>query len=111
MGHTYATGAGTAMVFLRLAIGGWFYGSLRNTQATASAAVRGFCKVFGLLAMVWFMAQPLTVFISRIFAPYLRHMIVHCGTQGVQAMALSGTSHLFLKRKSDFWSISGVGTI
>ena len=76
-----------------------------NTVKNAELKMTSFFLKLQVTGVLWFLAFPLTVFVSSIAAPYQRHRIVTIGAITTQVGALGYLMFMMLTR-SEYYKIS-----
>jgi len=108
--HDHESAPGKLLVLLRLLLGLAFCYSLHVTLKVQTRRggneLIAFLRRLMLLGGLWFLAFPVLVFASSIFAHYLRHRIVTGGVLLLQVSSLSLLAYQFLAHSSSYFKIS-----
>ena len=96
---------------MRIMLAGLFSYGIWQTKGTtvknAEEEMTRFFRKLQLTGSLWFLAFPVTVFLSSVAAPYRRHGIVTIGAIITQVGALSYLMFMMLTR-SDYYKISSL---
>jgi hypothetical protein len=109
--HDHEHWPGYILMVMRICLAGLFtYGIYLTKASTVKNQEEEMTRFFRKLQFtgsLWFLAFPMTVFLSSIAAPYRRHGIVTIGAITTQVGALGYLMFMFLTR-SDYYKISSL---
>jgi len=109
--HDHEHWPGYLLMILRVLLAGLFtYGiwlTKKNTAKNSEEEMTRFFRKLQLTGSLWFLAFPITVFLSSIAQPYHRHGIVTIGAITTQVGAIGYLMFMFLTR-SDYYKISSL---
>eukprot|EP00164_Ancoracysta_twista_P007453 GFYU01010580.1.p1 GENE.GFYU01010580.1~~GFYU01010580.1.p1 ORF type:complete len:422 (+),score=132.94 GFYU01010580.1:128-1393(+) len=101
--HELETWSGYCVVGIRILFFLWFMWNINNSiSSDGGSRRRRFYTVFALLGSFWFLAYPFVIFLSSVFAPYLRQKCVSIGLLIMQSIALTAMYNFFLTRGEYF---------
>eukprot|EP00656_Telonema_subtile_P049399 TRINITY_DN6132_c0_g1_i3.p1 TRINITY_DN6132_c0_g1~~TRINITY_DN6132_c0_g1_i3.p1 ORF type:complete len:148 (+),score=33.00 TRINITY_DN6132_c0_g1_i3:594-1037(+) len=107
--HDHEHWPGYVLMLMRISLGILFAYGIHLTQAStikgAEIEMTRFFSKLRLTGLVWFLAFPVTVFLSSVAAPYQRHRIVTIGAITTQVGAL-GYLMVMLLTRSDYYKVS-----
>jgi len=87
----------------------WFVSGIKNSVAQDTKQMsnrRTFFKIFTIACSVWFLAEPLLVLLSTVFANYYRQRLLVGGSLILQTAASSMLAYLFMWPKSLYFRVS-----
>jgi hypothetical protein len=101
--HENEGASGCALLAVRLLLFVWFTTSVRSLHwQCKSFRLQGFLHRFQCAGSLYFLAYPAICLVVQVFAPYLRHPIMHLGLATMQTAASLWLSELFLSRGAYF---------
>merc|ERR1712217_143430 len=100
--HEHEGAIGWAILVLRLLLFAWFLKSLQECQRAGGIRLHQVLQEFRVAGSVYFLAYPALLLVVQVFAPYLRHPIMHTGLLTMQLASSAWLASLFLSRGTYF---------
>jgi hypothetical protein len=106
--HEHEGAIGLGILALRLLLFAWFLKSSQTCQAAGGFRLHKFLREFRLAGSVYFLAYPTLLLVLQVFAPYLRHPILHVGLLTMQLASSAWLASMFLSRGT-YFQVSALG--
>jgi len=97
--HQGESAAAVAILSTRVLLFAWFTVSLKALrQQSSGIKLRSFLQRFQRTGALYFLSYPGLFLVARLFAPYLRHPVMHFGLVAAQTVSALWLSDLFFAR-------------
>jgi len=100
--------AGCMLVAVRLCLCAWFLAGVKGLllRQPGPSELNVFLRSFRCLGCLYFLSYPAIYIVSKIFAEYLQHPVMHTGLVVMQIAAVLWLSELFLSKRSRYNQVS-----